>query len=197
MRTTPAPMAGRQVLGVQHPDRLVVPATVDRCTEMAPSFGYAQPHHLSEAFDILDAYGRDASLLAGGTDLVVGLRKRQIAPRLIVDLKRISDPAPGIAETGGHVSITAPTRLSEISADRRIHDHFPALAEAARTVGSVQIRNRATLTGNICNASPAADTAPALLAYGAPVVLVTRHGPPRSPLPQFLPLPRRTTLRAP
>src|SRR5258707_12592322 len=194
MPTTPAPMAGRHVLGLQHPDRLVVPATVDRCTEVAPSFGYAQPHHLSEAFDILDAYGRDASLLAGGTDLVVGLRKRQIAPRLIVDLKRMSNLAPGIAETEGRVSITAPPRLSEIIADRRIQDHFPALVEAARTVGSVQIRNRATLTGNICNASPAADTAPALLAYGADVVLISRRGTRIVPLEEFLLGPRHTNI---
>jgi len=160
---------------------------------VAPSFRYAQPHHLSEAFDILDRYGRDASLLAGGTDLVVGLRKGRIAPRMIVDLKRISGLAPGIAETGGRVSISAPTRLSEIIADRRIHDHFPALVEAARTVGSVQIRNRATLTGNICNASPAADTAPALLAYGAGVVLISRLGSRRLPLDEFLLGPRRTS----
>ena len=160
---------------------------------MAPSFRYAQPHHLSEAFDILDRYGRDASLLAGGTDLVVGVRKGRIAPRMIVDLKRISGLAPGIAETEGRVSISAPTRLSEIIADRRIHDHFPALVEAARTVGSVQIRNRATLTGNICNASPAADTAPALLAYGAGVVLISRLGSRRLPLDEFLLGPRRTS----
>jgi CO/xanthine dehydrogenase FAD-binding subunit len=160
---------------------------------VAPSFRYAQPHHLSEAFDILDRYGRDASLLAGGTDLVVGLRKGRIAPRMIVDLKRISGLAPGIAETEGRVSISAPTRLSEIIADRRIHDHFPALVEAARTVGSVQIRNRATLTGNICNASPAADTAPALLAYGAGVVLISRLGSRRLPLDEFLLGPRRTS----
>jgi len=160
---------------------------------VAPSFRYAQPHHLSEAFDILDRYGRDASLLAGGTDLVVGVRKGRIAPRMIVDLKRISGLAPGIAETEGRVSISAPTRLSEIIADRRIHDHFPALVEAARTVGSVQIRNRATLTGNICNASPAADTAPALLAYGAGVVLISRLGSRRLPLDEFLLGPRRTS----
>ena len=163
---------------------------------MAPSFGYAQPHYLSEAFDILDAYGPDASLLAGGTDLVVGLRKRQIAPRMIVDLKRINDLAPGITETDGRVSITASTRLSEIIVDRRIQEHFPALVEAARTVGSVQIRNRATLTGNICNASPAADTAPALLAYGAAVVLISRYGSRRVPLDEFLLGPRRTSLGA-
>jgi CO/xanthine dehydrogenase FAD-binding subunit len=163
---------------------------------VAPSFRYAQPHHLSEAFDILHRYGRDASLLAGGTDLVVGLRKGRIAPRIIVDLKRISGLAPGIAETDGRVSISAPTRLSELIADRRIQDHFPALVEAARTVGSVQIRNRATLTGNICNASPAADTAPALLAYGAEVVLISRLGSRRLPLDEFLLGPRRTSLGA-
>jgi carbon-monoxide dehydrogenase medium subunit len=165
-------------------------------SDVAPSFGYAQPRHLSQAFDILDEYGRDASLLAGGTDLVVGLRKRRVAPRVIVDLKRISDLAPGIEETEGRISITAPTRLSDIIADRRIHNHFPALIEAARTVGSVQIRNRATLTGNICNASPAADTAPALLAYGAEVVLISRHGSRRLPLDEFLLGPRRTSLGA-
>jgi CO/xanthine dehydrogenase FAD-binding subunit len=163
---------------------------------VAPSFRYAQPHHLAEAFDILNRYGRDASLLAGGTDLVVGLRKGRIAPRIIVDLKRISGLAPGIAETERRVSISAPTRLSEIIADRRIHDHFPALVEAARTVGSVQIRNRATLTGNICNASPAADTAPALLAYAAEVVLISRLGSRRLPLDEFLLGPRRTSMGA-
>jgi carbon-monoxide dehydrogenase medium subunit len=163
---------------------------------VAPWFRYARPYQLSEAFDILDRYGRDASLLAGGTDLVVGLRKGRIAPRMIVDLKRISDLVPGIAETGERISISAPTRLTEIIADRRIQEHFPALVEAARTVGSVQIRNRATLTGNICNASPAADTAPALLAYGAGVVLISRHGTRRLLLDEFLLGPRRTSLGA-
>jgi CO/xanthine dehydrogenase FAD-binding subunit len=161
---------------------------------VAYSFRYAQPRHLSEAFDLLDAYGRGASLLAGGTDLVVGLRNGRIAPRMIVDLKRISGLAPGIAETEGRISISAPTRLTDVTADRRIQDQFPALVEAARTVGSVQIRNRATLTGNICNASPAADTAPALLAYGAGVVLISRRGSRLVPLEDFLLGPRRTSL---
>jgi CO/xanthine dehydrogenase FAD-binding subunit len=163
---------------------------------VAPSFGFAQPRHVSEAFDILDGYGREASLLAGGTDLIVGLRKGRIAPRMIVDLKRISVLAPGITETEGRVSITAATPLSQIIGDPRVQDHFPALVEAARTVGSVQIRNRATLTGNICNASPAADTAPALLAYGAAVVLVSRRGSRRLPVGEFLLGPRRTSLGA-
>jgi carbon-monoxide dehydrogenase medium subunit len=160
------------------------------------SFRYARPRQLSEAFDILDEYGRDASLLAGGTDLVVGLRNGRAAPRMIVDLKRISGLEPGITERDGRLCVSAPTRLTDIIADRRIQEHFPALAEAASTVGSVQIRNRATLTGNICNASPAADTAPALLAYGAAVVLVSRRGSRLVPLEAFLLGPRRTDLGA-
>lgn len=161
---------------------------------MPHSFRYVRPRRLSEAFDILDEYGRDASLLAGGTDLVVGLRNGRVAPRVIVDLKGISGLEPVITEREGRVSISAPTPLTDIIADPCVRDHFPALVEAASTVGSVQIRNRATLTGNICNASPAADTAPALLAYGAGVVLTGRRGSRLVPLDEFLLGPRRTSL---
>ncbi len=163
---------------------------------MSHPFRYAQPRQLSEAFGILDEYGRDASLLAGGTDLVVGLRNGRAAPRMIVNLKRISGLEPGITERDGRVCVSAPTRLTDLIADRRIREHFPALVEAASTVGSVQIRNRATLTGNICNASPAADTAPALLAYGAGVVLISRRGSRLVPVEEFLLGPRLTNLRA-
>lgn len=160
------------------------------------SFAYEQPRCVSEAFDLLDTHGRDASLLAGGTDLVVGLRKGRISPRVVVDLKRLDDLCPGIEEAGGRFSIMAPTTLREIIADPRVQSRLPALAEAACTVGSVQIRNRATLAGNVCNASPAADTAPALLAYHAEVLLVSRDGARRLPLREFLLGPRRTDLRA-
>jgi CO/xanthine dehydrogenase FAD-binding subunit len=93
------------------------------------------------------------------------------------------------------VSISAVTSLSDVIADARIGAVFPALVEAARTVGSVQIRNRASLTGNICNASPAADTAPALLAYDAVVVISSRAGERRVPVADFMLGPRRTDLR--
>jgi CO/xanthine dehydrogenase FAD-binding subunit len=159
------------------------------------SFAYERPRSVSEAFDLLDTYGRDASLLAGGTDLVVGLRKGRISPRIVVDLKRLDDLGPGIGEAGGRFSIMAPTTLREIIADARIRSRLPSLVEAACTVGSVQIRNRATLAGNICNASPAADTAPALLAYHAEVLLVSRNESRRLPLQDFLLGPRRTGLR--
>lgn len=157
-----------------------------------PAFVYEGPSSLADTFDVLEAYGRDASPLAGGTDLVVGLRKGRTAARALVDLKRLADLRASIGETGGCLVITAPTTLGQLIADQRVRRSLPALAEAARTVGSVQIRNRATLAGNICNASPAADTAPPLLAYGASVVLTSRHGSRRLPAADFLLGPRRT-----
>ena len=86
------------------------------------------------------------------------------------------------------------TVMTDIAADTRIRAHFPALAEAAAVVGSVQIRNRATLAGNICNASPAADTAPALLVYGALVVAFGPGGTRRIPIEDFFTGPGQTTL---
>ena len=162
---------------------------------MAPPFRYLRPRQLSEAFDILGRFGPEASMLAGGTDLVVGLRTGRIAPRVVVDLKRMADLTSGISTLDVRVRILAPTTLTGIIADRRIQEHFPALVQAAQTVGSVQIRNRATLTGNICNASPAADTAPALLASGAAVVLISSRGSRIVPLDEFLLGPRSTNLR--
>jgi CO/xanthine dehydrogenase FAD-binding subunit len=128
---------------------------------------YTKPHRLAGAFDLLEQYGTGASLLVGGTDLVVGLRKNKIAPRALVDLKGIEDLSWGVEASAGRARIGATTPLTDITAHPAISTRFSALVEAANTVGSVQIRDRAMLTGDICNASPAADTAPALLAYEA------------------------------
>ncbi len=88
---------------------------------------------------------------------------------MVVDLKRVAGLTAEIAEVDGALRIGARAVMTDLIADERIRRDYPALVEAAGVVGSVQIRNRATLAGNICNASPAADTAPALLAYGAAV----------------------------
>ncbi len=133
-------------------------------------FAYLRPTSLAEAVSLLDIHGPDARVLAGGTDLIVRLRDGSAAPSVIIDIKRIAGLRPGIRETDGRVVIGATTVMTDVAADPLVRRHFPALAEAAAVVGSVQIRNRATLAGNICNASPAADTAPALLVHGASVV---------------------------
>src|SRR5439155_3514544 len=108
------------------------------------------------------------------TDLIIRLRDGSIATRLVVDVKRIGELAATISEAAGGLAIGARTVMTDIANDPRIRGRYTALAEGAAVVGSVQIRNRATLAGNICNASPAADTVPALLVFGA---VLTVHGP--------------------
>lgn len=133
-------------------------------------FAYERPTTVADAVALLQAHGPDARILAGGTDLIIRLRDGSLRPSVVVDLKRIAELEPGIREVEGRISIAATTVMTDIAADPRIRSRFQALAEAASVVGSVQIRNRATLGGNLCNASPAADTAPSLLAFGAEIV---------------------------
>jgi len=149
------------------------------------SFAYARPTTVAEAVALLEAHGPDARLLAGGTDLIIRLRDGSARPAVVVDVKRIAELLPAIREDRGRLVISAGTVMTDVAADERVGRWFPALAEAASVVGSVQIRNRATLAGNICNASPAADTAPALLVYRAEVVAEGPAGTRRIALADF------------
>jgi carbon-monoxide dehydrogenase medium subunit len=149
------------------------------------AFSYARPATLAEAVALLAANGPEARLLAGGTDLVIRLRDGTAHPSLVVDVKRIAELDPAIRESGGRLVIPATAVMTDIAADERVRRRFTALAEAALVVGSVQIRNRATLAGNICNASPAADTSPSLLVYRAEVVAVGPGGTRRIPIDGF------------
>ena len=140
------------------------------------TFAYERPTHLDEAVALLDAAGPDARPLAGGTDLIIRLRDGTIRPRTVVDVKGIADLDAGIDDRDGGLRIGARTVMTDITEDPRVRRDYRALAEAAAVVGSVQIRNRATLAGNVANASPAADTAPALLTYGARVMVTGPGG---------------------
>jgi carbon-monoxide dehydrogenase medium subunit len=149
---------------------------------------------LGEALALLDEHGPAAAVLAGGTDLVVAIRNGAIAPQVVVDVKRIAELAPEIDLTGSRLRIGATTLMADVERNKRVRATFPALADAAATVGSVQIRNRATVVGNICHASPAADTVPPLLIYGAEVNISGARGTRRMPLAEFLVGPGRTAL---
>ncbi len=144
---------------------------------------------------LLDEYGPTASVLAGGTDLVVRLRTGRALPVIVIDLKRVPALRADILDTGTGLRIGARTVMSDVVADDRVRSRFPAVAEAAHEVGSMQIRNRATVAGNICNASPAADTAPALLVYGAVVNLLEVKGSRRVKLEDFFTGPGKTVLQ--
>lgn len=155
---------------------------------------YLRPESLDELLSLLRAHGGNARLLAGGTDLLVRFRKGSEWPASIVDLKKVAELSADIAELDGRIRIGARAVMTDVIENKRLQHHFPALIEAARVVGSVQIRNRATLVGNLCNASPAADTAPPLLAHGAIVNLVSGNGPRQMPLAEFFTGPGRTVL---
>ncbi len=135
-------------------------------THIVMGFEYHAPTSVSEAVKLLSEYGGDASALAGGTDLIVRMKDGSHRPKHVVNLKKIAGLA-GIKETKEGISIGALTRIRDLEKSELIGNRLPVLQEAARTLGSVQIRNLATLGGNLCNASPCADTAVALLAYDA------------------------------
>lgn len=133
------------------------------------AFAYERPSALADVVAILEERGPDARLLAGGTDLIIRLRDGTLHPQVVVDVKRVAELDDEVREVDGVLRIGALATMTTIADDARIRQDYAALAEAAMVVGSAQIRNRATLSGNICNSSPAADTLPALLVYAARV----------------------------
>lgn len=158
-------------------------------------FQYARPQTIDETVALLDEHGAEAHILAGGTDLLIALRQGTIHPAILVDVKLVTELRSEIRENEGALRISATAVLTDVTGDKRVQRHFPALVEAAATVGSVAIRNRATLAGNICNASPAADTAPPLLAYGAEIDLMSVSGTRRVLLNDFFVGPGETEIQ--
>jgi CO/xanthine dehydrogenase FAD-binding subunit len=158
------------------------------------TFAYSRPESLHEALAILRE-GPDARVLSGGTDLLVGIRKGTVRPSHVVDLKAVPELWGGVTEPDGWIRVAASTVITDLVAHPVVAERFPALVEAALVVGSIQIRNRATLAGNVCNASPAADTVPPLLVHGAEVELIGEVGRRRLPLEGFLLGPGRTALK--
>ena len=129
-------------------------------------FEYAEATSLKEAFSIL---GRNEGvrILAGGTDLILGMRERKFEPRVVLNIKKIPDLNRIQIDEHGGLRIGALVTINALDSSQAIRTAFPMLADAAHNLGSYQIRNRATVGGNLCNASPAADTAPPLIALGA------------------------------
>lgn len=149
------------------------------------AFAYERPTSLDDAIALLAEHGPEARPLAGGTDLIIRLRDRSVTPGIVMDVKRIAELDGAIREDDDRRVIGARASMTSIAAHTGILRDHRALAEAAAVVGSVQIRNRATLAGNICNASPAADTAPALLVDEAVVVAAGVAGARRIPINAF------------
>jgi carbon-monoxide dehydrogenase medium subunit len=154
---------------------------------------YEAPGSLDQAVALLATEPGEARVLAGGTDLLVQLRTDLIEPALIVDIKRIPETRQ-IVEDGGGFRIGAAVTGAELKEHPRLKSAWPGLVEAANLIGSTQIQGRASLGGNLCNGSPAADSVPALIAAGAIAVIVGPGGRRELPVEDVMQGPRRLAL---
>jgi len=149
-----------------------------------PKMDYVAPSSLKEALHLLKQYKDKARLLAGGTDLIPKMKKRMVKATVVIDLNRIPGLS-GIQLRKDGLHIGGLTRLAEIKESRLVREKAPVLAQAIGLMASPPIRNRATIVGNLCTASPAADTAPPLLVLDASVKLQSGKGERIVPLAKF------------
>lgn len=155
---------------------------------------YTAPTSVEEAVRALAGASGTAKVLSGGTDLLVQLRSGRLKADLIVDTKKIPGLS-GIREEGGAFVIGAATSGAAIGEHERLGAAWPGVVEAANLIGSTQIQGRATLAGNLCNASPAADSVPALIAGGATCVVAGSDGRREVPVESIATGPGRTSLK--
>jgi CO/xanthine dehydrogenase FAD-binding subunit len=161
---------------------------------MISTFDYKTPNTIEEAIELLWQAEGKAKLIAGGTDLVIGLRSGDYTPQSIIDITRIEELRK-IREKNGAVSIGAAVTHSEIASSPLVKKYGKILSDAASEIGSPQIRNLGTIGGNIVNASPAADTIPPLMVLNAMGRVVSRGGEKEVPLSQLFKGPYETNLK--
>lgn len=157
-------------------------------------FEVLEPSTIKEAISLLEKYGSEAMVLAGGTDLIPHLNQRVLNCKYLINIKQI----PGLQgissnqENGIHIG--ALTKIRTLEKSPLLKDHCQPLWEAAGLLGSVQVRNLATIGGNLCNAAPSAEMAPPLLALDAQVKIASRNGQRIIPLKDFFLGPGKTAL---
>ena len=161
---------------------------------MLPEFDLLRPTTLPEALEMLAKGAPDVTPLAGGTNVIVDMRTGHRRPRALLDLGKVGELRT-IRTEDGHVFVGGSTTITDLLDHPLIAEHGAPLREAAAKLGNPLIRNRATLAGNLVDASPAADTAPPLLTLDAEVELASSEGTRRLSLEDFLVGPNKTLLR--
>lgn len=158
-------------------------------------FDYVQPHSLADASALLLRANGQARICAGCTDLLIRIERGFFHPTALVDIKALPGMRTLQVEADGSLTIGAAVTMNQVATSKIVQQGWPLLAEGCAAVASYQLRNRATVGGNLCNASPAADSGPALICYGASVELFGPDGVRRLPLEQFFTGPGRTALQ--
>ena len=156
------------------------------------SFEFFEPTTLAEASRLFAA--EHTQLLAGGTDLVIGMKAHTETPQSVISLQKIPELAGITTAADGSIRIGAMTKVREVEVSQDIQRHHTALAEGASEIGSIQIRNLATIGGNIAHASPAADTVAGLLVADAQVDIASADGERRVPIDALFTGPGQTVL---
>ena len=162
---------------------------------LVPEFEYLQPRSVKEAVAVLARYGDRARVLAGGTDLIVQMKMERLAPKYLVDIRKMPG-LRGITFSSGSIHIGAGSSIWTLRHDPDIRTHFPAFAEACASFSTTQVQFMGTIGGNLCNGSPASDCAPILIALGARAVIQDADGQRQLPLEDFFLGPGKTALRS-
>ena len=158
-------------------------------------FEYKAPATLKDALELMDRHQGGLSVLAGGTDLIVRMKNGQSHPLVVMDVKKIPELNRLEWEEGEGIHIGAAVPLSKLAVFPTLVEKFGIFSQACAMIGSVQIRNRATMGGNVCNAAPSADTPPPLLCLGAKAVVANPRNTRTIPLEEFFSGPGETALR--
>ncbi|MFH1445839.1 MAG: xanthine dehydrogenase family protein subunit M, partial [Chloroflexota bacterium] len=161
-----------------------------------PEFSYYQPKSSNEAVDFLDKHADQARPYAGGTDCFNQIRDKRIHPQYLLDLKSIEGFRKMKFDPKNGLTIGAAVPLNEIINRPKVLEYYPVLIEAAQEVGGYQLRNRATLVGNLCNASPCGDTIGACLVYRSQLHITGPAGRHDVDLKDFFKGPGKTCLRS-
>src|SRR5258707_4649122 len=167
--------------------------TTQKLGAIMPGLTYSAPTTVDAAVKLLAGSSGLAKVLSGGTDLLVQMRSGRLKPELIVDTKKIPGII-GIREEGGGFVVGAATPGAVVEAHAGMNKAWPGVVEALDLIGSTQVQGRCTLAGNLCNASPAADSVPALYAAAAIAVVVGSKGRREVPVEQIPVSPGRTSL---
>ncbi len=158
-------------------------------------FEYLRPETVEEAVLLRQTYEGKSVLLNGGTDIIIQLRDHLIAPEFVIDIKHIPELKKLTFNKEEGLYIGACVTMNELGDNEEVTKYYPYLKEAAYSVGSKQVRNRATLVGNIANASPLCDTGTPLYVCEAKVCIVGSNGEREVPISEFITFVRRTSLQ--